>query len=117
MAALPNLHQQHKVRVARNPEVLQIQHRLLSAACRNGSFPRQAPQDLRDLKIQKVRSMEGFVPGINALFNVAVRQAFEEANLPPQTHPEQSPRFPLLPYHARRIELHPDRLALVQKLP
>src|SRR6185312_15390746 len=56
IAAPPNLRQQHEMGVPRNPEVLQIAHRLLSPACWNRSFPRQAPEDLGYFKIQQMRS-------------------------------------------------------------
>src|SRR6185437_3445187 len=78
VTAPPDLRQQHEMGVSRDAEVLQIKHCILSAARRNGSFPRQAPQNLRDFKIKEVRRMQRFVARIDAVFNALARRCLKK---------------------------------------
>ncbi len=78
VTAPPDLRQQDEMGIARNPEVLEIEHCLLGAARRNRSFPRQSPEDLGNLNIQEVRSMQGFVARIDALFDALSGRCLEK---------------------------------------
>lgn len=78
VTASPNLRQQHEMGVARNSEVLQIKHCLLSTGCRNCSFTHQAPEDLGNFEIQEVRSMQGLVLRVDALFDALSGRCLKE---------------------------------------
>jgi len=66
---LPNPGQEHEVGIPRNGEVQQVMNRLIGATGRNRPCPRQTLQYPGDLKVQEVRSMQGFPSRIDALLD------------------------------------------------
>ena len=70
MTELPDAGQEQEMGISSNPEIQQIFERLLSTPSRDHRFQRQATQYLRDLEIEKVRGVQGFVMRINTLLDV-----------------------------------------------
>lgn len=71
MPDLPNLWQKNEVRIARDAQTQQILDRLIGALRGNRSFPHEPPQDLRNLKVEKVRSVEGFAARVDSGLNLS----------------------------------------------
>ena len=62
----PNVRQENEVRIARYAQIEHVLDRLIGTRSRNRPFPHQSPQDLRHLKVEKVRSMKRFAVRVNS---------------------------------------------------
>ena len=67
----PNVWQENEVGIAGYAKIEQILERLIGALCRNFNFPHEPPENLRHLKIQKVRSMKRFAARVNSALNLS----------------------------------------------
>lgn len=70
MTELPDSGQENKVWIAGDAQIEQVLDGFIGAAGRHNRFPHQAPQYLRDFKIQEVRSVQGLALGINSLLDL-----------------------------------------------
>ena len=75
---LPNPGQQNKVGIPCDSQVEQVPDRLIGAVCRDRALPLQTSQYLANLKIEQVRSVQGFVLGVDALFNLLAYGGLEQ---------------------------------------
>ncbi len=75
---LPNPGQQNEVGIASDSQVEQVLDSLIRAMCGGRAFPHQTPQYLADLKIEQVRSMEGFVMRVNPILNALSRSGLKQ---------------------------------------
>ena len=66
------------MRIVSNTEVRQIADRPVSTMYRDHSLQCQTPQHLRDLKIQEVRGVQGFVTRINSLLDALARRCLKK---------------------------------------
>ncbi len=69
VSATPNPGKKNEMRISSNPEVEQIANCLIGAARWDRSAAHETPHHLDNLKIQQVRSVQGFVARVNSLFN------------------------------------------------
>ena len=61
VSKLPNAGQQYKMRISRQTKIQQVLNCLSGAVRGNCAFACQAPQHLRDLNVDQVRRVQGFI--------------------------------------------------------
>jgi len=62
--------QENEVGIAGYAKIEQVLDRLIGTRPGNRAFPCQSPQDLRNLKIQKMRSMKRFAARVKPFFDL-----------------------------------------------